>query len=56
LISVHELLHAVCFPRGSTVYVGLSPEKLAAFAVCHTPITKKRFMVWVAGIGLPNNY
>lgn len=45
LIPVHELLHSVCFPRGSTVYVGLSPEKLAAFAVCHTPITKKRFIV-----------
>lgn len=45
LIPVHEYLHAVCFPKGVTVYVGLIPQKMAAFAVCHTPISWRRFMV-----------
>jgi len=45
LIPIHEFLHAVCFPHGATVYVGISPEKFAAFAVCFTPVSKKRFMV-----------
>ena len=45
LVPVHELLHAVCFPENSTVYIGLSPEKFAAFAVCHFPLSKRRFVV-----------
>ncbi len=45
LIPVHEYLHALCFPKGATVYVGLIPQKMAAFAVCHVPISWGRFMV-----------
>ena len=45
LIPVHEVLHAVCFPKGATVYVGLAPEKLAAFAVCFFPVSRRRFCV-----------
>lgn len=45
LIPVHEYLHGVCYPKGCTVYVGVAPKKLAAFAVCHTPISWRRFMV-----------
>lgn len=45
LIPVHEVLHAVCFPKGATVYVGLAPEKLAAFAVCFSPVSRRRFCV-----------
>lgn len=45
LIPVHEYLHGVCYPKGSTVYVGLIPKKMAAFAVCHVPISWRRFMV-----------
>lgn len=45
LIPVHEYLHGVCFPKGATVYVGLIPQKLAAFAVCHAPVSWRRFMV-----------
>lgn len=44
LIPVHEYLHAVCFPAGATVYVGLIPKKMAAFAVCHHPVSWRRFM------------
>ena len=45
LIPVHEVLHAVCFPKAATVYVGLAPEKLAAFAVCFSPVSLGRFGV-----------
>jgi hypothetical protein len=47
LVPVHEYLHAVCFPKGAIVYVGLSPEKFAAFAVCRFPLSKRRF-IWMS--------
>ncbi len=45
LMPVHELLHAICYCEGQTVYIGISLEKIAAFAVCHERISKRRFIV-----------
>ena len=45
LMRVHELLHAVCYCRGQTVYIGISLERFAAFAVCHEKISRRRFIV-----------
>lgn len=45
LMPVHELLHAVCFCEGQTVYIGISLEKFAAFAVCHEKISRSRYIV-----------
>ena len=45
LMPVHELLHAVCYCEDQTVYIGLSLEKFAAFAVCHEKISRRRFIV-----------
>lgn len=45
LIPVHEYLHAVCYGAGHTVYVGVCAEKCAAFAVCHEPVTRRRFIL-----------
>lgn len=45
LIPVHELLHALCYPDKSIVYIGVSINKFAAFAVCHEPISKRRFII-----------
>ncbi len=45
LMPVHELLHAVCYCKGQTVYIGVSLEKIAAFAVCHEKISRRRFIV-----------
>ncbi len=42
---VHELLHAICYGRNQTVHIGVSLDKFAAFAVCHEPISRKRFIV-----------
>ncbi len=44
LIPVHEYLHALCYPKDCTVYVGICLEKCAAFAVCHAPISRRRFI------------
>lgn len=40
LMPVHELPHAVCYCKGQTVYIGISLEKLAAFAVCREKISR----------------
>ena len=45
LMPVHELLHAVCYCEGQAVYIGISLEKFAAFAVCHEKISRRRFIV-----------
>ena len=45
LMPVHEILHAVCYEKGQTVYIGICLKKFAAFAVCHEPISKRRFIV-----------
>lgn len=45
LMPVHELLHALCYGSGQKVYIGICIEKFAAFAVCHEPVTRKRFII-----------
>lgn len=45
LMPVHELLHAICYCKGQTVYIGISIEKLAAFSVCHEKISRSRFII-----------
>lgn len=43
-IPIHEVLHAVCYGSGKTVYIGVCVEKVAAFAVCHEAISRRRFI------------
>lgn len=45
LMPVHEFLHAVCYRNGQKVYIGICIKKVAAFAVCHEPISKCRFLI-----------
>ncbi len=44
-LPLHELMHAVCYPKQATVWVGLCLRKLAAYAISYHPLTKKRFIV-----------
>ncbi len=44
-MPVHELLHAILFPWGSTVYFYYSVKYLAAFVIDLEPISKLRFIV-----------
>lgn len=45
LMPAHEILHAICYKKGQVVYVGICLKKFAAFAVCHEPISRRRFVV-----------
>ena len=44
-MPVHEVLHGVSYEKGQNVYIGICLKKFAAFAVCHEPISKCRFIV-----------
>lgn len=44
LLIVHELLHAVAFPKNATVYIGFMPKSFAAVALSSSPIKRNRFI------------
>ncbi len=44
LILAHELLHAVAFPKGATVYIGIMPKSFAAVALSASPVKRDRFV------------
>lgn len=43
-ILPHEAIHAVCFPKGSTVYLFTSLKNGMAFVVCPEQMSKARFI------------
>ena len=44
LILVHELLHAIAFPKYATVYIGIMPRSLTAVALSSSPVKRNRFI------------
>lgn len=44
-LPLHELMHALCYPKGATVWVGLCMRKIAAYAISYHPLTKTRFII-----------
>ncbi len=44
LIIVHELLHAIAFPKNATVYIGIMPKNLTAVALSSSPVKRNRFI------------
>lgn len=42
MAPIHELLHAVCFPKGSTVYMFYTAYGLGT--ICLSPVRKSRFL------------
>ena len=44
-LPLHELMHALCYPEGATVWTGLCLRKLAAYAISYHPLTRTRFIV-----------
>lgn len=44
-LPLHELVHAVCYPKEETVWVGLCLRKIAAYAISYYPLTKRRFII-----------
>lgn len=43
-ILPHELLHAIAYPKGATIEIGIIPRNLVAFAVSTIPMTKFQFI------------
>ncbi len=44
LIIVHELLHAIAFPKTATVYIGIMPKSFTAVALSSSPVKRNRFL------------
>ncbi len=45
LMFLHELLHAVVYPKDAYVYIGIVPESFAAAALASHPMKRKRFLL-----------
>lgn len=45
LLIVHELLHAIVYPKNATVYIGIMPKSFTAVALSSSPIKRNRFIV-----------
>ncbi len=43
-LPLHELVHAVCYPKEATVWVGLCIRKMQAWAISYHPLSKGRFI------------
>lgn len=44
LVIVHELLHAIAFPKDATVLIGIIPNSLTAVALSSSPVKRNRFV------------
>lgn len=44
LILIHELLHAIAFPKTATVYIGFMPKSFTAVALSSSPVKRNRFI------------
>lgn len=44
LIIIHEVLHAVAFPKNATVYIGIVPKSLTAVALSSSPVKRNRYI------------
>ena len=45
LIFLHELLHAIVYPKGAYVYIGIVPGVFAAVALASHPMRRGRFLL-----------
>lgn len=44
-IPVHELLHAIVYPKEATVYIGIMPKQFTAVALAAYPVNRSRFIL-----------
>ena len=45
LMFLHELLHAIVYPKGAYVYIGIVPGAFAAVALASHPMQRGRFLL-----------
>lgn len=44
LLIVHELLHAIAYPKNAIVYIGIMPKSFTAVALSSSPVKRNRFI------------
>lgn len=44
-LPLHEFVHAFCYPKEATVWVGLCIRKVTAYAISYHPLNKKQFII-----------
>ncbi|MCD8025835.1 MAG: DUF3267 domain-containing protein [Clostridiales bacterium] len=44
-MPLHELFHAVCYPKGERVYIGVSIKQLRAFAASAAAMSRERYIL-----------
>ena len=47
LLIVHEFLHAIAFPKGAIVYIGIMPKSFVAVALSASPVKRNRW-IWMS--------
>ncbi|MCI2088618.1 MAG: DUF3267 domain-containing protein [Prevotella sp.] len=45
LCTVHELLHAIVYPKKCNAYIGIIPKKFIFYMSCAAPLKKMRFIL-----------
>ena len=46
-LPLHEFIHALCYPKGAKVYIGVSVKQLRAFVISSSPLSRRRY-VWMS--------
>ena len=44
-MPLHEFLHAICFPKGEKVYIGVSVKQLRAYAASSAALSRGRYIM-----------
>lgn len=44
LLFVHELLHAIAFPKNAIVYIGIVPKSFTVVALSSSPVKRNRYI------------
>lgn len=44
-MPLHEFLHAVCYPKGAKVYIGVSLKQLRAYAASSVELSRERYII-----------
>ncbi len=46
-LPLHEFIHALCYPKGAKVYIGVSMKQLRTFVISSSPLSRSRY-IWMS--------
>ena len=52
-MPLHEFLHAICYPKGARVYIGVSLKRLRAYAVSSAALSRERYILMSSASSIP---